>query len=56
MEFCSATGRLFGLLFEYELGILNPWSVGDGVDTTDSLSEEEEADPSEELSLAAAPG
>ncbi len=31
-----ATGRLVGLSFEYELGILNPWSVGDGVDRFDS--------------------
>ncbi len=33
------------------MGILNPWSVGEGVETADSLSDPEEAEPSsEELS------
>ena len=27
-----ATGRLVGLSFEYEFGILKPWSVGEGVE------------------------
>ena len=30
---CSATGRLVGLSLEF--GILNPWSVGEGVEALD---------------------
>ena len=32
---CKATGRLVGLSFE--LGILNPWSVGEGVEALEFL-------------------
>ena len=38
-EFKRATGRLVGRSLENELGILNPWSVGDGVERFDSASD-----------------
>ena len=49
-ELSKATGRLLGLSFDCEFGILKPWSVGDGVDTLEHAS-----DGGEGLSDPAAP-
>jgi len=46
----NATGKLVGRSFDWEFGILNPWSVGEGVETFEFAS-----DGGEGLSELAAP-